>query len=53
MTPMTGQQTITIQILPNISKSESNQPMKLDQAIKHRVRNNFSSKIMRIMRQGN
>ena len=50
---MTGQETITIHILPNISKSESNQPMKLGQSIEHRVRNNFSSKIMRKMRQGN
>ena len=41
MASMTGQQTITMNILPNISKSESNQAMKLGQSIEHRERKNF------------
>ena len=41
---MTGQQTITMNILPNISKSESNQAMKLGQSIEHRERKNFLQK---------
>ena len=44
MASMTGQQTITMNILPNISKSESNQAMKLGQSIEHRERKNFLQK---------
>ena len=44
MASMTGQQTITMHILPNISKSESNQAMKLGQSIEHRERKNFLQK---------
>ena len=34
MTSQTGQQINTIHILPNISRSESNQPVKFGQLIK-------------------
>ena len=44
MTSQTGKQTITIQILPNISKSKSNQRMKLGQLIEYNMRNNFLEK---------
>ena len=44
MASMTGQQTITMNILPNISKSECNQAMKLGQSIEHRERKNFLQK---------
>ena len=36
-----GKQTITMHILPNISRSEDNQTMKYDQLIEYNVRNNF------------
>ena len=42
---------LTIHILPNISRSEGNQAMKLGQLIKYSVRNNFPQKIMLKMRQ--
>ena len=35
MTSEPGQQTITIHILPNISRSKGNQTMKFGQLIKH------------------
>ena len=41
MTLQTGQQVITIRILPNISRSKSNQATKLSQLIKYNVRNIF------------
>ena len=44
MTSQTGTQTITINILPDISKSKGNQTMKFGQLIKYKVRNNFLQK---------
>ena len=41
MTSQTGQQIITIQILPNISRSKENQEMKSVQLIKLCVKNIF------------
>ena len=41
MTSQTGQQTITMHILPNISKSNGNQVMKFWQLIKYNVRKFF------------
>ena len=41
MTLQTGQQVITIRILPNISRSKNNQATKLSQLIKYNVRNIF------------
>ena len=40
----TGQQITTIQILPNISKSKSNQTMKFVQLIEYSIRNAFLEK---------
>ena len=37
--PKTGQQIITINILPNISKSKDNQAMKFGQLIEYSMRN--------------
>ena len=39
MTSKTGTQTVTIKILPNISRSKGNQTMKLDKLIEYNVRN--------------
>ena len=39
MTSQTGVQTITINILPDISKSKDNQTMKFGQLIEYNVRN--------------
>ena len=36
-----GKQTITMHILPNVSRSEDNQTMKYDQLIEYNVRSNF------------
>ena len=44
MTSDTGKQIITIQVLPNISKSKSNQAMKFGQLIKYNMRNIFLEK---------
>ena len=44
MTSQTGQQTITINILPDISKSKDNQTMKSSQLIEYNMRNIFSWK---------
>ena len=44
MTSQTGKQTIAIHILPNISKSKSNQTLKFDQLIECNMRNNFLEK---------
>ena len=41
MTSQTGQQIITIYILPNISRSKDNQAMEFGHLIKYSVRNNF------------
>ena len=41
MTSQLGQQTITIHILPNISRSKENQIMKLDQLMEYNERNTF------------
>ena len=52
MTPLPGQQTITIHILPNISRSKGNQAMKFGLVLENNKRNIFSSKIMQKMSQG-
>ena len=44
MTSQTGQQIITIHILPNISKSKENQTMKFGQLIENEMRNIFLEK---------
>ena len=36
-----GQQTTTIEVLPNISKSKDNQRMNFGQLIEYNMRNNF------------
>ena len=41
MTSQTGQQIITIHILPKISTSKDNQAMKFGKLIKYSVRNIF------------
>ena len=41
MTSKTGQQTITMHILPNISGSKNNQTIKAGQVIEHNNRNIF------------
>ena len=53
MTSKTGQQIITIHILPNILRSKGNQSMKFGKLIKVQRQKYFSSKIMQKMRQGN
>ena len=52
MTSQTGQQTITIQILPNISRSKSNQTMKFSQLIEYNKKNIFFSKTMQKNEKG-
>ena len=44
MTSQTGQQIITIHILPNISRSKENQVMKFGQLAKYDKRNIFLEK---------
>ena len=44
MTSQTGGQTITIHILPNISRSKSNQIMKFGKLIEYNTRNIFFEK---------
>ena len=44
MTLQTGQQIITIHILPNISSSKGNQTMKFDQLIEYNMKNIFLEK---------
>ena len=44
MTLQPGQQSIVIHILPNISRNESNQTMKLLQLIEYNIRNIFLGK---------
>ena len=41
MMSQTGQQTITINILPNVSRNKGDQAMKFGQLLKHNVRNIF------------
>ena len=47
MTSQPGWQTITIHILPNISRSKGNQTMKLTELIKYNERNIFLQKLCR------
>ena len=47
MTSSTQKQIIAEHILPNISRSKSNQAMKLSQLIKYNVRNIFQKKSCR------
>ena len=42
--PQSGQQTITTNILHNISKNKDNQTMKFDQLIGYNIRNIFLKK---------
>ena len=44
MTLKPEKQTIVIHILPNISRSKGNQPMKFGQLIDHNIRNIFVTK---------
>ena len=44
MTTGTGKEMITIHTLPNISRSKTNQIMKLGQLIEHDMRNIFLEK---------
>ena len=44
MTKQTGQQIITIHILPDISKSKTNQNMKIGQLIEYNMRTVFLEK---------
>ena len=44
MKSQTGQQIITLDILPNISRSKNNQAMKFGQLIKYSVKNIFFQK---------
>ena len=44
MTSDPGKQTISIHILPNISRSKDNQAMKFGQLIEHSMRNSFLEK---------
>ena len=45
MTSQLGLQTITIHILPNISRNKDNQIMKLGQLIEYNMRNVFLQKL--------
>ena len=44
MTSQPGKQTITIHILPHISRSEGNQTMRFGQSIEYNMRNTFLEK---------
>ena len=48
MTLQTGQQKITAHILSNISRSKSNQTMKLSQLIEYNKRNIFTKVIYKM-----
>ena len=52
MTSQPGQQTVAIDILPNISRSKGNQTIKPGQLIEYNKRNIFLQKIMQKLRQG-
>ena len=45
MTSQTGQQIITIQVLPNIAKSKANQTIKFSHLIEQNMRQNFLEKL--------
>ena len=45
MTSQTGQKTVTIHILPNISRSKVNESIKLGQLIEYTMRNIFLEKL--------
>ena len=45
MTSQTGKQTITIGILPNISRSKGSHTMKFGQLIEYNMRNIFLGKL--------
>ena len=47
VTSQPGQQTITMHILPNISRSKGNQTMKLGQLLEYNKRNIFLQKLCR------
>ena len=47
ITQQTIEQIITIQILPNISRGNGNQTMKLGQLIEYSVRNTFLEKYIK------
>ena len=47
MTSQTGQQIITVHILPNTSTSKGNQAMKFVQLIEYNVRNAFLQTLSR------
>ena len=49
MTSQPGQQTIAIHILANISRSKSNQTIKLGQLIEYNKRNIFAQKIRDVL----
>ena len=44
MTPETGQQIITIQILPNVPRTRDNQKIKYGRLVKYNMRNIFLEK---------
>ena len=44
MTSQPGKQTIPIHIYPNISRSKSNQAIKVGQLIEYNIRNSFLEK---------
>ena len=44
MTPQTGQQIVNVHTLSNISRSKSNQTMKLHQLVKYKIRSMFVKK---------
>ena len=44
MTSQPGKKTITMQILPNVSRSKDNQKMKFGQLIQYNMRNIFLEK---------
>ena len=49
MTSQTGQQTIIIPILPNISRRNGNQTMKFGQLVEYNLKLNFSPEIMQFL----
>ena len=51
MRSQAGQHIITMNILPNISRSEGNQAMKIGHLIEYNIENISSSKMMQKMRR--
>ena len=47
LTPQSGQQTITVHILPNMSRNKGNQTINFGQLIKHNIRNIFLEKLVK------